>query len=64
MCSVHTQKANNDLIVPWVQKLLPGDKMRDPRLLLTLFGALQSLLLGTPEQMSDLLLVFACEINP
>ena len=36
----------------WEQKLLPGDQMRDPRLLLTLLCSLQkSALLGTPEQM-------------
>lgn len=38
----HTKKANSDLIVSWEQKLLPGDKMGDPRLLLGLLCALQS----------------------
>lgn len=38
----HTKKANSDLIVPWEQKLLPGDKTGDPRLLLVLLRALQS----------------------
>ena len=48
----------------WEQKLLPGDQMRDPRLLLTLLCSLQkSALLGTPEQMFALGLVFAFEIG-
>lgn len=36
-----TKKANSDLLVPWEQKLLPGDKKGDPRLLLALPRALQ-----------------------
>lgn len=35
----HTEKANSDSIVPWEQKLLPRDKMGDPRLLLALLHA-------------------------
>lgn len=54
---------NSDLIVPWEQKLLPGDKMGDPRLLLTQLHSLQkSALLGTPEQMFALWPLFAFEI--
>ena len=57
------QKVNSDLLVPWEQKLLPGDKMGDPRLLLILLHSLQkSALLGTPEQMFALWPLFAFEI--
>lgn len=60
----HTHKANSDLIVPWEQKLLPGDRMGDPRLRLTLFQSLiKAVFLGTQEQISELLLVFEIVIH-
>lgn len=37
----HTHKVNSDFIVPWEQKLLPGDKMGDPKLRLTLLYSLE-----------------------